>query len=341
MSRILVEAAAPNGKKFAGAPFGTFEVWTRALAYSALAKTDGFVPAAIASQLAPGATRRQLQACLSHLTTIQPGCVHPSFLEVPGGYQIHDYDDPDYFNPTTERVRTARETGAIGGRKSAEVRKQRYGSAQPTKQPASSGVEANPEGPPSKPSEGPPLEASRTPSPALPIQENNSAQRGSLLQAPQTPQPAHGADEQLQAFLVAMSEGLGRTLAAKEVSRLAAWWDEMPHLRPDLAKAQVIDYIEWRRGHLEADERELKSIDLLHAQLRGLDQKMADDGFPSRHDRRRSPEPVMAGVSVTAATVNGHRSPTHLSRNGRASSPAGAATRSDASRARTKDPDDV
>lgn len=140
MSRILIEPAMPFGPKFAGATEIAIALHFKALCHSALMLTDGFIASARPYELVK-ARRQDVEKAIKHLSTTQPGCDHPSWEERPGGWFLHDYDDPIYANPLRETVRTLQQVrakaAAAGGRASARVRQEKYGTAQPPRVQAS------------------------------------------------------------------------------------------------------------------------------------------------------------------------------------------------------------
>jgi len=154
LSRLLIDPALPNGPKFAGASDTAKLLHFLALCYAANAVTDGFIPEPIARRLT-SASRKQFDEAVAHLSSVQPGCEHPSWEARPGGWFLHDYDDPLYGNPMREDSEKRREqkvkAGAEGGKKSALARLAKYGTAQPP----SSKPEAELEAPASKRPEAP------------------------------------------------------------------------------------------------------------------------------------------------------------------------------------------
>jgi hypothetical protein len=153
LSKILIDPTMWDGPKFIDAPELACSLHVKALCYSANALTDGFVPASKARRLIKKASSREFQRALDHLTTVQPGCSNPSWEERPGGWFLHDYDDPQYANPlraeSQQRARTRQIAGKSGGLKSAQVRREKHGTAQPGRmvnaESPSSTLEANPE----------------------------------------------------------------------------------------------------------------------------------------------------------------------------------------------------
>jgi hypothetical protein len=148
VSRLLIEPSLPFGPKFASAPAGTVELHFVALCHSALNLTDGFVSAAQVYGFFK-ARKPQINRMIEHLVTVQPGCASPSWEVRPGGWFLHDYDDPLYMNPLREDVanhaRTRREASAKGGKRSVAIRRERYGSAQPITPPSLSASNSAPE----------------------------------------------------------------------------------------------------------------------------------------------------------------------------------------------------
>ena len=96
--------------------------------------TDGFIASSKPFELVK-ARRQDVEKAIAHLSTVQPGCDNPSWEKRPGGWFLHDYDDPIYANPLRETVRALQETRAnsasAAGKASALARKQKYGTAQP------------------------------------------------------------------------------------------------------------------------------------------------------------------------------------------------------------------
>jgi hypothetical protein len=162
MGKLLIDPSLPEGPKFIGAPELAFSLHVKALCYCARALTDGFVPSGNARELVKKASSREFQRALNHLITVQPGCANPSWEERPGGWFLHDYDDPQYANPlraeSQQRARTRQIAGKSGGQRSADVRREKYGSAQPLRTPSaqslSSAPEANAEASPEAPFDG-------------------------------------------------------------------------------------------------------------------------------------------------------------------------------------------
>lgn len=156
MSFILLDPAMPDHPKFVGCSPDVLALWTAAICYAANAVTDGFVPEAKVRTLI-NAPKRRIDEAVAWLTSVRPGCTNPSWKRVEGGWKIHDYCDPTFNQPTKNRIATSRAAGAEGGRRSAEARRQKYGTAQPA-QASNSGSRTITEGggsePPSKHSEG-------------------------------------------------------------------------------------------------------------------------------------------------------------------------------------------
>ena len=136
MSRLLIDPALPEGAKFTGASELAFSLHIKALCYCARALTDGFVPASKVYGLVH-ASKAAVDMALKHLTTTQPGCANPSWEIRPGGWYLHDYDDPQYMNPMRAEVQELTEKRRMaaqkGGLTSVKNRRQKYGSAQPVK----------------------------------------------------------------------------------------------------------------------------------------------------------------------------------------------------------------
>jgi hypothetical protein len=134
-----------SGPKFAAASDHAKLLHILALCYAAEARTDGFVPAAVAGKLTK-ARPSQFKAAIEHLTSVQPGCTNPSWEQHEGGWILHDYDDPLYGNPmkADEEVRRVQKSraGHEGGKKSAQARAAKYGTAQPLSSPAEADTEA-------------------------------------------------------------------------------------------------------------------------------------------------------------------------------------------------------
>lgn len=152
MAKLLIDPTLPDGPKFVDAPELAFSLHMKALCYTARSLTDGFVPAGVARRLVK-ASSREFQRAITHLSAVQFGCSSASWEERPGGWYLHDYDDPQYANPmradSEQAARTRQLAGKTGGLKSAAARRAKYGSAQPKRttsaQAASSPPEANPE----------------------------------------------------------------------------------------------------------------------------------------------------------------------------------------------------
>jgi hypothetical protein len=123
-----------SGPKFAAAPDHAKLLHVLALCYAAEARTDGFVPAAVARKLT-NARPSQFEAAIEHLTSVQPGCTNPSWEQHEGGWILHDYDYPLYGNPMKADHEVRREqkvkAGREGGKASAQARLEKHGTSQP------------------------------------------------------------------------------------------------------------------------------------------------------------------------------------------------------------------
>jgi len=155
VSRLLIEASLPEGPKFIDASELAFSLHIKAMCYCARALTNGFVPASKPFTLVK-ASPSQVKVAIEHLTVVQPGADNPSWEERPGGWFIHDYDDPQYMNPmraeVAELASKRRLAGKKGGLQSVKKRLERFGTAQPIRaadanSPAEANPEANPEAP--------------------------------------------------------------------------------------------------------------------------------------------------------------------------------------------------
>ena len=124
----------PFSLKFVGAPELAIALHFKALCHSALMLTDGFIATTKPYELVK-ARRQDVDRAITHLSTTQPGCDNPSWVERPGGWFLHDYDDPIYANPLRETVRALQEVRAkaasAAGKASARARREKYGTAQP------------------------------------------------------------------------------------------------------------------------------------------------------------------------------------------------------------------
>jgi hypothetical protein len=124
----------PFGPKFVGASELAVALHFKALCHSALMLTDGFISSTKPYELVK-ARRRDVDAAIAHLSSVQPGCDNPSWEPRPGGWFLHDYDDPIYANPLREVVRTLQlsrqKSASAAGKRSAQVRSEKYGTAQP------------------------------------------------------------------------------------------------------------------------------------------------------------------------------------------------------------------
>jgi hypothetical protein len=110
-----------------------------ALSWCGRELTDGFIPCAQIARLAG----RNVPRLVGALVAVGLWDV------VDGGYQIHDF--LDYNRSRTEvlaergqRQEVRARAGALGGRRSVEVRRQRYGTAQPPRSTEAT-LEAHPE----------------------------------------------------------------------------------------------------------------------------------------------------------------------------------------------------
>src|SRR5690242_5782896 len=120
----------PEGPKFEDIPSAAGWLYVCALAYAAEHLTDGFISRTRLHKLTNDPADVVDQA-LAWLTSVRPGCANPLFHVVDGGIVIHDYADPKYHNPTREGVERARDQASAAGKRSAQVRKEKYGNAQP------------------------------------------------------------------------------------------------------------------------------------------------------------------------------------------------------------------
>lgn len=279
-----------SGLKFASAPDAAKLLHFMALCYAAENLTDGYITESAARKLTK-ARGRDFERAIEHLSTTQPGCTNPSW-ELQAGDQaqpngdraqpnrvwfLHHYDDPLYDNPMKAGLDKRREqksrAGVEGGKKSAEARAKKYGTARPlnsareadpeagtrtpTEAGASSGASAvQPSKPPSTHEADSKLARAGAhaqplpspPSPSLPLpsthastdnalQGTNGASLDALLKQ-------HDPDDDLGLQLaVRMTQLLGRDLAPMEVSMCSIFVDDFAYLSVD-------DMVERARSHV-------------------------------------------------------------------------------------------
>lgn len=137
MGFIRIEDRMPEGPKFDGIPSAAGWLHVCAMTYTSRALTDGFVPAARVHKLTedpPVVVNRAIQ----WLTTPRPGCSNPLWHAVKGGWEIHDYADEEFGNPTRAGAEKARAKASEAGKASAKAREERFGTAQPNSKPRTS-----------------------------------------------------------------------------------------------------------------------------------------------------------------------------------------------------------
>jgi hypothetical protein len=130
MSYVHIEAGLPTGAKFACAPSSVGWLHIAALCWTAEALTDGFIPKSQVYKLTNDHPRI-VDAAIRFLTATQPGAQNPAWEKdaARDGYNIHDYADEKYGNPTRARHQAWVENGRRGGQASAQARAQGGGSA--------------------------------------------------------------------------------------------------------------------------------------------------------------------------------------------------------------------
>jgi hypothetical protein len=282
MSRVLLEAGMPNSPKFVSAPFGTLELWFRGLTYAASSKTDGFIPEqALAKVVAPDLHHRTLAVLVRHLTTVQPRCSNPSWHVVEGGYLIHDYDDPQFFNPGSKSTDRARINGSMGGQRSAEARRKKYGTAQPL----ISIPEATPEDPPSKPAEALP--------PPFPTNGISNNPPSPLTRRPLT---APTADQHVTALLEAWQGVVGRQITGADVRTAEEWVRDFSRATGEMLASWLQEAAEYRKGQkLEP----LRQLALFRPAIRQRYDYVAND-LPLRDPPNRGPDVGLVGIGAAA-----------------------------------------
>ncbi len=248
MSRLLVDPAMLNGAKFAGATDHAKLLHFLGLCYAASALTDGFVPEVIARKLTH-ADRKTFDRSMAHLSSVQPGCDHPSWESRLGGWFLHDYDDPIYGNPLREDLEKRREqkvkAGAEGGKKSALARLEKYGTAQPP----SSKPEAQPEAPASKHPEAPAsTSASESPTPpaeADPKLAHAGAQAG--IRALSLPFPSLPLVTDTHGDVVKVGVN-GRPTDTPRLPTDLKGWSDWDQLSESARVGRVMDFLPAKRG---------------------------------------------------------------------------------------------
>jgi hypothetical protein len=257
MSRLLIDPALPTGPKLATASDTAKLLHFLGLCYAASALSDGFVPEGVARKLTQ-ASYRQFTQAIEHLSTVQPGCAHPSWERRDGGWFLHDYDDPLYRNPMRSGRKTHEDkqrAGAEGGKKSVQTRLERYGTAQPLTSPTEAdpeapNISASKQAPEADPPEGLKLPSSRLPSSPFVLSGDKAIQEGNGA-------PAHP---------------WARVSRATLIGHVGGWF---------------LDFKQWRdikpqtRVDLEADATAMVDLgipgDQLHAILVGLATKRDPD----------------------------------------------------------------
>jgi hypothetical protein len=149
--------------KIVGLTLEAEAVFYRGCVYINRQQSDGFIPAGVLPQLARGKSQKQQEAIVGALVAA------PLWHERTGGWEVHDWSD--YARPPRD-AEERREAGARGGRRSAEVRRAKFGSAQPPR------VEGNPEASASASFEAASKETSK---------ETSKLARSSPPEAPRTP----------------------------------------------------------------------------------------------------------------------------------------------------------
>lgn len=137
MNWLRIDDGFPDHPKVAALSDAAFRLWVTAGCWSRRQATQGFVPR---TQLRALTRHRTPNLLVAELTDSKVSSRYeaPLWEEVEGGWQFHDWDD---FNPGTEKPaespRSKSDAGRLGGQRSAETRRSKYGSASP-KQPRSS-----------------------------------------------------------------------------------------------------------------------------------------------------------------------------------------------------------
>jgi hypothetical protein len=131
-------------------------VFYRSCVYVNRQQSQGFIPAGALAHLARGKGPRQRDEIAAALVAAR------LWHEQPGGWEVHDWQQ--YARPA-RNTDALREAGARGGRRSVEIRTEKYGSAQPGVRLDNAEVNSPPEATPeamSKPPASKPPEARAT-----------------------------------------------------------------------------------------------------------------------------------------------------------------------------------
>ena len=133
MNWLRIDDRFPDHPKSAALSDAAFRLWVTAACWSRAQATHGFVPR---TQLRALTRHRTPNLLVRELIGSTVSSLHNVGLweEVNGGWQFHDWVD---YNPTgDERQETPRsqsEAASLAGKKSAQVRRERSGTAQPVR----------------------------------------------------------------------------------------------------------------------------------------------------------------------------------------------------------------
>jgi len=117
----LDDAVIDHPKILAVSPLAEL-LFYRGRVYTNRHHTQGFIPTDALPQLARRQTRPQSLKLAAELVAVH------LWHERPGGWEVHDWQD--YERPSRDSDALS-EAGARGGRRSVEVRREKYGTAQP------------------------------------------------------------------------------------------------------------------------------------------------------------------------------------------------------------------
>ena len=134
MSWLRIDDKFEDNAKVALISDAAHRLWFRVACWSCRQEnlhTGGFVPEKLLPAIAPGVSKRKLGTLSKELVEANAAGtkVHGLWEPKAGGFQIHDWDQ---YRPPPEKLSPS-EAARIAGKKSAEVRRRKNGTAQPNK----------------------------------------------------------------------------------------------------------------------------------------------------------------------------------------------------------------
>ncbi len=267
----------PTGPKFSDIPSTAGWLYVCGLCYCSHNLTDGFIPMSEVSKLS-SESRRVVQRAVQWLCTVHPPATQPLWHDHPQGVLVHDYGDPTYGNRTRAVEDVLRESraaaGRVGGLRSAQVRKERYGTAQP---------EAHPEAPRFEASRSTPLRAAQSAPKHAPNDSASNAFEAPYRTDPPRSEPYHpsptpppAAGDKATVILAGFLEASNKTsYSAVDAVKAQEYAGDFQHLTGEQIADLLREHAEWMASQ---KKRPYGKLEYYGEFLRQRHDRAADNG---------------------------------------------------------------